>query len=561
MATRIQVRRGTNTQWNTTDPILNEGEFGYSTTDSQFKIGDGSTIWSELDYVPSATSLGSSLGDYIELTEKGAIDGVAELDGSKNILAPAGIVFEGTANDFETTLEVTDPTADRTITLPNVTGTVITTGNLSDITNIGVFTSTIVMEGSTANDHELTISAGDPTADRTATFPDATGTIVLHDATQTLTNKTIAFANNTVSGTLAEFNTAVTDADLVSIAGTETLTNKTLTSPKINEDVAVTATATELNLIDGSTAGTIVNSKAVIYGAAGEVNATTLQIAGTSITASATELNYVDGVTSAIQTQLDGKVDESLFDAKGDLLVASADNTPAKLTVGTNGYILTANTSAANGIEWAAAPVGYSPPTLGSTQITSGATVTTISGLTLSSPTVSGLTISDASIVVEGATANEFETTLQFTDPTDDRTITFPNATGTVALAENVAALSGATFTGAISGTSLTLSGDLTINGTTTTINSTTLTVDDKNIVLADGNTSDASADGGGITLSGATSKTFNWVDATDAWTSSEHMNLLTGKSYKINNTAISAALPALTWGDVKNGKSGLAIS
>jgi len=98
MATRIQVRRGTNTQWNTTDPILNIGEFGYSTTDSQFKIGDGTTIWSELDYVPSATSLGSSLGDYIELIEKSAADGVAELDGSKNILAPAGIIFEGTAD-------------------------------------------------------------------------------------------------------------------------------------------------------------------------------------------------------------------------------------------------------------------------------------------------------------------------------------------------------------------------------------------------------------------------------------------------------------------------------
>jgi hypothetical protein len=128
-------------------------------------------------------------------------------------------------------------------------------------------------------------------------------------------------------------------------------------------------------------------------------------------------------------------------------------------------------------------------------------------------------------------------------------------------LAENVAALSGATFTGAVSGTSLTLSGDLTVNGTTTTINSTTLTVDDINITIGQGNTSDALADGGGITLEGATNKTFNWVDATDAWTSSEHMNLLTGKSYKINNTAISAALPALTWGEVKNGKSGLTIS
>ena len=70
---------------------------------------------------------------------------------------------------------------------------------------------------------------------------------------------------------------------------------------------AVTATGAELNLTDGSSAGTIVNSKAVIYGSSGEVNATTLQIAGTSITATAAELNYVDGVTSAIQTQLDAK--------------------------------------------------------------------------------------------------------------------------------------------------------------------------------------------------------------------------------------------------------------
>jgi hypothetical protein len=62
--------------------------------------------------------------------------------------------------------------------------------------------------------------------------------------------------------------------------------------------VSVTSTAAELNLIDGSVAGTIVNSKAVVYGAAGEVNATTLQIAGVSVTSTAAELNILDGVTS-----------------------------------------------------------------------------------------------------------------------------------------------------------------------------------------------------------------------------------------------------------------------
>ena len=60
---------------------------------------------------------------------------------------------------------------------------------------------------------------------------------------------------------------------------------------------AVTSTPAELNLVDGSSAGTIVNSKAVVYGASGEVNATTLQIGGTSITATAAELNYLDITT------------------------------------------------------------------------------------------------------------------------------------------------------------------------------------------------------------------------------------------------------------------------
>ena len=67
---------------------------------------------------------------------------------------------------------------------------------------------------------------------------------------------------------------------------------------------AVSSTAAELNILDGSSAGTIVNSKAVVYGASGEVNATTLQIAGNSITSTAAELNIVDGNTAATSTTL-----------------------------------------------------------------------------------------------------------------------------------------------------------------------------------------------------------------------------------------------------------------
>jgi len=89
-------------------------------------------------------------------------------------------------------------------------------------------------------------------------------------------------------------------------------------------------------------------------------------------------------------------------------------------------------------------------------------------------------------------------------------------------------------------GRNLTVTGNLTVNGTTTTVNSTTVTVDDKNLELGStASPSDASADGGGITLKGTTDKTFNWVDATDAWTSSEHINLATGKAYYINGTSV----------------------
>ena len=398
MATRMQQRRGTAAQWISTNsgngPILNAGEIGWESDTNKFKVGDGVSYWLNLDYF-------------------------ADINSTVNPSFGSSITFEGaTANDYETTLAVTDPTADRTITLPNVTGTVITTGNLSDITDIGVFTSTIVMEGSSADAHELTLSAGNPTADRTITFPDSSGTVALAEDVASSLGTVLETSdigavsgvvgldsskNALVPGTKIIFEGSDVDnaheVELVVINptadvtitfpdatgtvaildATQTFTNKTLTSPKINEDVAVTATATELN--------------------------------------------YVDGVTSAIQTQIDAK-----------------------------------------------AP--------------------------LASPALTG------------------------------------NATAV----------------------NLTISGNLTVDGTTTNINSTNLVVEDKNIVLGDtGTPTDTTADGGGITLKGATDKTLNWVDATDAWTSSEDFNLLTGKVYEIAGTSV---LSGTTLGSGVTGSS-----
>lgn len=89
-------------------------------------------------------------------------------------------------------------------------------------------------------------------------------------------------------------------------------------------------------------------------------------------------------------------------------------------------------------------------------------------------------------------------------------------------------------------GNNLTVTGDLTVNGNTTTLNTSTMVVEDKNVVLANVSTpTDITADGAGITVLGSTNKTFNWVDATDSWTSSEHFDIVAGKVLKIGGTQV----------------------
>ena len=84
------------------------------------------------------------------------------------------------------------------------------------------------------------------------------------------------------------------------------------------------------------------------------------------------------------------------------------------------------------------------------------------------------------------------------------------------------------------------ISGNLTVNGTTTTVDTQNLIVEDKNIELGVvASPTNLTADGGGITLKGTTDKTFNWVNATSSWTSSENLDLANTKTYKINTVDV----------------------
>jgi hypothetical protein len=147
MAIRIQLRRDTSANWASSNPVLRAGEIGIETDTLKFKIGNGSAAWNSItayaNVVPS--DLNTTLGGYLEVTDIG--DTVAGLNGSQNLLIPNdSIIFEGpTADSYELTLQATDPTADRTIILPDRNGTVITTGDTGTVTNA-------MLAGSIAND-------------------------------------------------------------------------------------------------------------------------------------------------------------------------------------------------------------------------------------------------------------------------------------------------------------------------------------------------------------------------------------------------------------------------
>ncbi len=95
-------------------------------------------------------------------------------------------------------------------------------------------------------------------------------------------------------------------------------------------------------------------------------------------------------------------------------------------------------------------------------------------------------------------------------------------------------------LTGDATANNLTISGNLTVNGTTSTINSTTLTVQDKDIVLGQTqNPTDAGANDGGIILKGTTDKSIKYSLAKEAWESSENINLPGDKAIKINNIEV----------------------
>jgi hypothetical protein len=585
MAVRIQMRRGTTSEWNAADPTLNEGEIGYNTTLAAFKIGDGETIWSELDYYQTASSITPAEVGAIALTEKGAANGVAELNENLNVLTQTAVVFEGTTNnEFETTLLVTDPTADNTVTIPNITGTLITSGDTGTVTNT-------MLAGSIANNKlsnsAITINGTPVSLGGSITLPGdiegvtagtglsgggTSGTVTLNiDANVVATtNNTLTLSNKTISGndnTLSNIaNSSLTNSSItingtsVSLGGTRTL---------ITDNIAEAVTSpTNLWFTDARARGAITSGTGITYAVTSGTIAIDSSVATTSGVQTLT--NKTLGASTTLSADLSAAtykvVNLGAPTASTDAATkAYVDSVAEGLHV--HASVATATT---NNISLDPAPASIDGVTLtnGMRVLVKNQSTTSQNGIYAYASTSTSLvrasdydTASEIQsgdfVFVSGGTVNSgtgyVQTEIVTTLGTDPIVFTQFSGAGTF-LAGNGLSLTGNTFS---INTAITV--DL---NTGQTLTNKTLTSPSVGTSLTTASTSFDLLNATATTLNFAGAATALTIGATSGTTTVRNdFNLASGKSYKINNVNISAALPALTWGEVKNGKSGLAIS
>jgi hypothetical protein len=212
----------------------------------------------------------------------------------------------------------------------------------------------------------------------------------------------------------------------------------------------------------------------------GEYDPSNANVSNLVPTSIASYINTLNTKVAALEAS--PGIQPSQITGKGALITGTTVNTPATLAVGSDGFILVADSTVANGIKWAT-PTITPDNTVTVTNKTIGLTGNTLTGTTaqfntalsdndfatlagtetltnktLTSPTINsatatGLYISDAGITFEGTTANDFETILNGGEPTADRTITLPDASGTAITTGNLSAI---TSTGTLSSLSVT---------------------------------------------------------------------------------------------------------
>ena len=229
--------------------------------------------------------------------------------------------------------------------------------------------ATVIFEGSTADAYETTLTVTDPTADRTVTIQNATDTLVGRATTDTLTNKTMTSSGNTFddattsakgmasfssdnfgvsSGAVTIKDAGVANAELANMAA-NTVKVRNANSSGVPSDVALATT--EILIGDGTGFTTAALSGDATMTNAGAVTVAKIQGEAVSSTSAAND-QYLKYSSASSEWQKVDVLSPDRLTTKGDLLVYNTVDSETRLPVGTNDYVLAADSSATNGVDW-----------------------------------------------------------------------------------------------------------------------------------------------------------------------------------------------------------------
>ena len=459
--------------WNVDNLTLNGNTLSSTDTNGNINItpdGNGSVVIDGLSHPQSD----GTAGQFLKTDGSGNLSFSAVPSGSFTLAADSGsndtfntsetLTFAGgtgvdtTVSDNQISIAIDSTvatlTGSQTLTNKTLTSPTINTATIDLGADLTMGDNNIVFEGATADDFETTVTVADPTADRTITLPDATGTVSLVAGTETLTNKTIDSASNTLTldlsegtltGTTAEFNTALSDGSFATLAGTETLTNKT---------------------ISGSS-NTLSN------------------IGNSSLTNSTITITGSDASSDSIA------LGETLTIANGEGIVTD---------IATNTLTITAEDATTSNKGVASFDTNHFTVTSGAVTIKSGSIADGDLAGSIGNDKLanSSITVSDGS----NSTATSLGGTITFSGTANEVEVGESSGTITVGLPSDVTI-----------GNDLTVTGDLTVNGTTTTVATTNTVVSDTLIELGNGTTGAPANDSGIVIERGDSNNAFIGFD------------------------------------------------
>jgi len=404
------------------------------------------------------------------ITLDSAADIILDADGADIVLKDGGTEFGRFTNSggqlvikssSSTTTAITMSGANVTVAGNlTVTGTTDGDGNIilgdaatDTVTFGGTIQGNLVFEGSTGDSFETTLAPGNPSSDITLTLP--------------------ASASDT----------------LVGLASTQTLTNKTLTTPIITEidgstitldsagDITLDADGADIILKDAGTEfGRFTNNSGELQIKSGSSSTTNLTMSGANTTI-AGNLTVTGDATANGSTI-------TLGDSASDTVSFGGTITGNLVFEGSTDDSFETTLAPGN----PSADITLTLPSSGSDTLVGKATTDTLTNKTLTSPAlttpaITGNTTTTGNVIFEGSTADSFETTLTVVDPTADRTVSLPNATDTLVGKDTTDTLTNKTLTNPvitnITGSSITLDSAGDVN----------LDADGADVILKDGGT------------------------------------------------------------------------